>query len=1204
MLIILNEKQIKKDRESRRMVKFKKIPEMFIIIVILNFLFVLSYILWSKNFSYAETLINVTACGELNQTGATYVLQNDVASDGTCFYVTQSNITLDLNGHTVTYDNMAPVLIPNGSFETDLADTWDLSHAPDASRAEGTFVNPVTVWDGSYALKFSTPAQDQYLTSVGSITLPANTTVAIWMMVRNLVSDNIVMSMELVGADGGAIASKTGRLWRGFSPVFMHYKTGANPETYQIKISMSGAGGAPSGAVYVDDVKIGRYRSHGIALGATNETYANVPRCPDCEVFSSVWRPNMSVKNGALKQGADAGFDCWAIWMGANAAQLSGGHIIENISGDINGPDSKFFYTAGSLYNSEIRGNTIRDPNKILTSRDNYTGTIIFINGNSSTYSKIHDNIIESGPHCAIFAGSNGSANAVEIYNNNITLQTFHTNDFAITGGGNKVYNNTLNCASGVNSCRGIAAGGSGTIVHDNTINVQQLFRNQEYNGCQGGNFIGAYGIQVEYDAKNVEIYNNTVNAYAGECPATALRTNINSAAMNIYIHDNIFNSISTHQYSNGRAIAFKLSGPATGPVSDPTSVYRVQNNIFNTNDMWIQVDSNTEKGVVFEGNTWQTSGTRREPFYPLEKFYTGYPQEWIFKNNMYGAEDKDRFESAEFRDSLNGSMVSQASFYLSWDLSLDVRDHNDAFLTAADVAIKDKGGTLVYSGSTNESGQIIVNLKEFFDQGGQRTTYNPYSITVSKDNVKSEKEITIGESKTEKISLEINNDDTTLPTIKSFNMPESATSLVIPISSFAAVDNIGVAGYLLSESSLTPSTSAQGWTKNPPTSYTFSSDGEKILYAWVKDEAGNISENLSAHVVIINPSNISSGGNGNSGSGISNLNTSEKNDKDGKASSVKSNNLESIEKTVIPPTQFKAMATVEKIFLSWQNLPDNNFFKVLIVRKERAAPVSKNDGTVIYEGKGESYEDKNLQSKKYFYGIFSIDKNNNYSNITTISATPLAEKIINTSKSKTPLKIKSLYGQSKTVVESISLSEAGEVYNYNKFVLLDNTGKSLYLKVMFLNRKALSDRTKYAVARFINEGTETTKDLGAGERAGVLASYYQAFKELPEIESDWQDVIKIANGRWPIQKSESMEKETKEGIFLKVYKRAPDNDNAYDAAAIAIITYGLRPAARNAESEKAGIKIFKSIYSYNPTSASDWDIVRAIAYSGAKRKS
>ncbi|MCX6796389.1 MAG: hypothetical protein NTW06_02730 [Candidatus Falkowbacteria bacterium] len=63
-----------------------------------------------------------------------------------------------------------------------------------------------------------------------------------------------------------------------------------------------------------------------------------------------------------------------------------------------------------------------------------------------------------------------------------------------------------------------------------------------------------------------------------------------------------------------------------------------------------------------------------------------------------------------------------------------------------------------------------------------------------------------------------------------------------------------------------------------------------------------------------------------------------------------------------------------------------------------------------------------------------------------------------------------------------------------------------------------------------------------------------------------------------------------------------PNRSNANDDAAVTVIAYGLRPDNRNLSSEKAAIKSFAAIYSHYPSTASGWDIVRAIAYSGAKR--
>ena len=55
----------------------------------------------------------------LDQNGATYQLQTDVTTSGTAFVISGRNVTFDLNGHTVTYDDAAPIAVPNGDFEAD-----------------------------------------------------------------------------------------------------------------------------------------------------------------------------------------------------------------------------------------------------------------------------------------------------------------------------------------------------------------------------------------------------------------------------------------------------------------------------------------------------------------------------------------------------------------------------------------------------------------------------------------------------------------------------------------------------------------------------------------------------------------------------------------------------------------------------------------------------------------------------------------------------------------------------------------------------------------------------------------------------------------------------------------------------------------------------------------------------------------------------
>lgn len=210
---------------------------------------------------------------------------------------------------------------------------------------------------------------------------------------------------------------------------------------------------------------------------------------------------------------------------------------------------------------------------------------------------------------------------------------------------------------------------------------------------------------------------------------------------------------------------------------------------------------------------------------------------------------------------------------------------------------------------------------------------------------------------------------------------------------------------------------------------------------------------------------------------------------------------------------------------------------------------------------------------------------------------------IKNTIASSTTIK----EGNNKSTVEqdidSIREKEAEEIFTISQYVNMGETEKKIYNKVMSeWNQKDNIDKNvKYSIAGFIQYGTESTKRLGAGERGSVLISYIDIFHKLPQTESDWQDIIKIANGKWPFEQSQEREKSTYDN-FKKIYLREPNTKNINDKTAITLMAYSLRPSERNINTEKEAIKIFLNIYKYMPKSSKDWDIVRAIAYSGATR--
>ena len=164
-----------------------------------------------------------------------------------------------------------------------------------------------------------------------------------------------------------------------------------------------------------------------------------------------------------------------------------------------------------------------------------------------------------------------------------------------------------------------------------------------------------------------------------------------------------------------------------------------------------------------------------------------------------------------------------------------------------------------------------------------------------------------------------------------------------------------------------------------------------------------------------------------------------------------------------------------------------------------------------------------------------------------------------------------------------------------------EDEAKSILSDKMGVDIASLASAQANSLVNFIAYGTASTESLGAGERAGVINSFKAAFGRLPSTDLDWQDIIKIANGRWPSQRSEEAENKAIES-FEKIYLREPNRSNPNDDAAVVVMAYGLRPVDRNMGSEAAAINSFRAIYNYDPTSATDWDIVRAIAYSGATR--
>jgi hypothetical protein len=79
----------------------------------------------------------VSACGTLGNSGTTYLLSANVSSAGSCFSIQASDVTLNLNGHTITYNTASQSA---ATYAISGVACWDTSN-PAGNPCGGTFDN-------------------------------------------------------------------------------------------------------------------------------------------------------------------------------------------------------------------------------------------------------------------------------------------------------------------------------------------------------------------------------------------------------------------------------------------------------------------------------------------------------------------------------------------------------------------------------------------------------------------------------------------------------------------------------------------------------------------------------------------------------------------------------------------------------------------------------------------------------------------------------------------------------------------------------------------------------------------------------------------------------------------------------------------------------------------------------------------------------
>lgn len=169
----------------------------------------------------------------LNQNSKTYWLDADFNADGRAFTLTGKPIILDLNGHTVTYQNVGAG-VSNPGFETaggsaSIPADWDITGAPGATRAS-TADNAIA---GRWYLNIATSDLEQEVVSSWT-DLPASTScVAIFWRDNAFTTTPTWIRWEVEHSTLGILASMYSDLRNDFT-----FNSSATPGDYRIRFAV------------------------------------------------------------------------------------------------------------------------------------------------------------------------------------------------------------------------------------------------------------------------------------------------------------------------------------------------------------------------------------------------------------------------------------------------------------------------------------------------------------------------------------------------------------------------------------------------------------------------------------------------------------------------------------------------------------------------------------------------------------------------------------------------------------------------------------------------------------------------------------------------------------------------------------------------------------------------------------------------------
>jgi len=686
-----------------------------------------------------KTCVDVVDCGTLSNANTYYLLNNDVVSDGTCFDLLASGITLDLNGHTLTFGNAIPMNVPNMGFESGTgtnADNWDQTSAPSTERTN-IFPQAIGSWAPdeleNWVMKFPAGTSGEYVYSDPIAVTPGEYYILSAMVYDSYdFSDGVVVEI----ADGEGCTVFGARYADNWAANLCSFQATTNSVRIRLGLSSSF-----TQDMYIDSVMLKPGPETGV-YGPTRYPNTGGHYGVVTNLWSSSGVNSNRVTNGNIVQGQENSILPLAL-------KLLGSNVeADYLNITVYGSDSTGIWGVGD--NSKIHHNNITlNSKRTHWSHETVTAAILL---GTAQYVQIYKNNIIRTPSSGIGMDYDNPAPYAEIYNNTFNVESSAIHCYAthlpING---LVYNNFINNTHG----NGMGSSNTrGTKIYNNYVETRD--------GPQEERGWISKAIWVRYDSGGLTIYNNTFIGYSG---VDVPRSNVNSSVATVriggysdvygpnYIYDNYIKAHTNLRSKDTWALALDLSSDQE---SGGVTQY-ISNNTIESNDLILSIGGSQWYAYASGHKNYLVSNIFKwspDVFSGARTIYCGSGYVLDGNTNSHNQILNTTVQGGADVHDIGYTSSGERDLNISWYLNIRVEDGGGSLVSGANIIINDTSGITRDSG-TSVAGEVFRS--ELVEQhiGGWGSTptitdYSPYTITVTYNGETQSRIFTLDKSKTE----------------------------------------------------------------------------------------------------------------------------------------------------------------------------------------------------------------------------------------------------------------------------------------------------------------------------------------------------------------------------------------------------------------------------------------------------------------------